>query len=120
MISKNLAVKFVPSLFRASRHYSSTTLKAAAQSAAPAASFITVESATTRVMNVVRSIRSCPHSAQPDDIFAVDLGFDSMIRAELNQKIADEFCLNIPAVDSDGFASAATVAKYIAASPKAR
>mmetsp|Transcript_30920 Transcript_30920/g.52291 ORF Transcript_30920/g.52291 Transcript_30920/m.52291 type:complete len:117 (+) Transcript_30920:53-403(+) len=89
-------------------------------SSVPPGAFLPVEEVTDRVLSVVKSMPLCPETVTPDMGFGSDLGFDSMIRKELNDKIATEFCLTIGDDAKATFATPASVISFVSASPKAR
>jgi acyl carrier protein len=92
-------------------------------SSVPAAAFLPKAVVTERVISVVKSIRSAPSAPREVDIknhFVADLGFDSMIRKELTTKLGEEFCVTIPAKDSNSLLSVMDSVEYFAAHPKAR
>lgn len=87
---------------------------------APAGSFLSKNEVTRRVLDVLRSVKSCPTDVSVEQNFASDLKFDSMIRRDLNNKIADEFCVHVGAGESEKFVNGASVVSYITKHPKAR
>lgn len=89
-------------------------------SSVPTAAYLDVQEVTERVTNVVKSIRSAPPTVDAGAYFVADLGFDSLIRKELNEKLADEFCVTVPAKDSELFISVASAIQYFSTHPKAR
>lgn len=87
---------------------------------APPGSFLPLDECTSRVMQALKTVPAMPQEATAGQLFAAELGFDSLMRRELVQKAAAEFCLEIPAADADKFFNGEAIAAYVAASPKAR
>ena len=71
-----------------------------------------------RVVSVVASFRNAPKSVPTDAYFAADLGFDSLLRAQLADKLEEEFRVALPQIDN--FPSVESVVEYYASHAKAR
>jgi acyl carrier protein len=69
---------------------------------------------------VLLSIKSFPDDATEDALFVADLNFDSEIRKQINEKLADEFCVPIPKSVTDSLINMNTAIKFFASHPKAR
>lgn len=66
-------------------------------------------------------MKHCPvEKLNSDSHFVIDLGYDSMLRTDLNKKLSAEFCIKIEAKDSDKFLSVPSAVKYFSEHPKAR
>lgn len=73
-----------------------------------------------RVVSVVASFRNAPKTVPTNAFFAADLGFDSMLRAQLADKLEEEFRVALPSGQIDSFPSIENVVEYYASHPKAR
>ena len=89
-------------------------------SSVPVNGFLTEEVVNKRVLDVVKSIKSCPEQLNNDSLYVADLGFDSLIRKELYNKLSDEFCVNLAEKEKDSLISVETTTKYFSSHPKAR
>lgn len=87
---------------------------------APAGSYLSADVVSSRVLDVMRSIKSCPHTVTLEQSFASDLQFDSMIRRELNNRLSDEFCIHLNSADSEKFVNGNSVVGFFSKHPKAR
>ncbi len=83
------------------------------------ATFLAADEVTSRVLGVMKSIKSVPPTVAPESSFA-ELGFDSLIRKDFWMKLEDEFCVEISSKDATAFKSAGDAASFIAKHPKAR
>lgn len=90
-------------------------------SAVPAGSYLSVEEVTTRVLDVAKSMKHCPTNVlSANSHFASDLGFDSLLRMDLNKRLAAEFCVKIEPKLLDTFVSIDAAVNYFSTHPKAR
>jgi acyl carrier protein len=87
---------------------------------APAGSYLSSNEVSARVLEVLKSVKSCPADVTFEHNFASDLRFDSMIRKEIINKVSDQFCVPISAADSEKFVNGGAIAQYISKHPKAR
>ena len=81
--------------------------------------YLPADEVTGRVMDVMRTIKSVPPTADAAQSFS-ELGFDSLIRKDFWTKLEDEFCVEIAEKDASAFKSAADASAFIAKHPKAR
>ncbi len=84
-----------------------------------AGSLLPVDHVTERVVNVVKSVKFAPPTVNESTNFA-DLEFDSLLRQDLNEKLAAEFCVKVPQEIAEGFTSVSAAVKYFSSHPKAR
>lgn len=75
---------------------------------------------TSRVLNVVNETKRVPVSVSLNTTFAGDLGYDSLVRKQLNENLGAEFCVKVPAAASENFITVANVVDFFASHPKAR
>ena len=73
-----------------------------------------------RVFDVAFSVKEFPADAKSSDLFVADLKFDSFLRKELNDKLADEFCVVLPNEIQDNIINIDSAVNYFASHPKAR
>ena len=107
-------------MFKLSRGITSrVNVKSSNFSTVPSAAFLPLSEVTERVLNVVRSIRSSPHSLSENDHFVSDLGFDSLVRKTLNMKLNEEFCIT-PAKGAATHLSVQDAVSFFSQHPKAR
>ena len=81
--------------------------------------FLAAEEVTSRVLDVMKSIKSVPPTVAPEHSFS-ELGFDSLIRKDFWTKLEDEFCVEIPSKDATAFKSGGDAVAYLVKHPKAR
>jgi NADH dehydrogenase (ubiquinone) 1 alpha/beta subcomplex 1 len=74
---------------------------------------------TNRVIDVVKSMTK-NERVHADTYFSSDLGLDSMLRKELNEALAAEFCVNVPKEKVDNLVSVKSAVDFFATHPKAR
>mmetsp|Transcript_28198 Transcript_28198/g.38794 ORF Transcript_28198/g.38794 Transcript_28198/m.38794 type:complete len:113 (+) Transcript_28198:39-377(+) len=86
----------------------------------PTGSFLEKEEVVKRVLDVALSVKGFPDDAKTDSLFVADLKFDSFQRKELNDKLADEFCVVLPNEIHDHFINIDSAVKYFTSHPKAR
>lgn len=84
-----------------------------------AAGLLKSDLVNARVLNVVKSIRCVPPSVGATQPFS-ELGFDSLIKKDLWDKLENEFCVEVAENDVAKFNTVEDVTKYFAAHPKAR
>lgn len=99
---------------RMARRFASTSV------VAPGRSYLPPAEVLQRVTEALQSIKPCPTDINMESNFASDLKFDSMIRKEINARVADEFCVHISSDVSDSFINGAAIVEYIAKHPQAR
>ena len=66
------------------------------------------------------SIKNSPPEVHPSSLFASDLKFDSLLRHSLNEKLANEFCVELPDDAPEIFVNIQSAVDYFSAHPKAR
>jgi len=74
---------------------------------------------TSRVINIVKTVDENP-SVNANTYFVPDLGYDSLQRKVLNERLAGEFCVIVPKEVEDGFISVKAAVDYFSSHPKAR
>jgi acyl carrier protein len=84
-----------------------------------AGSLLPVDHVTDRVVKVVKTVKFAPPTVNPNTQFS-DLEFDSLLRQDLNEKLAAEFCVKVPQEVAEGFTSVAAAVNYFSSHPKAR
>ena len=91
-----------------------------AAAAPPPAAFLPVAEVTNRVFTVVHSLKYSPESVASNAHFINDLDFDSLIHADLVEKLGGEFCVDVPSKDAKNMMSVQAAVDFFAAHPKAR
>ena len=86
----------------------------------PATAYLSEDVVSKRVFEIVKSIKSCPEDVSVDSLFVSDLGFDSLLRKELYDKLSDEFCVNLLEKEKDTLISVSSSIRYFSTHPKAR
>ena len=107
-------------LFRGSTSSLKAFLSSSASATVPAAAYLPTAVVTSRVIEVVKSVRSAPRSVEVGDHFVATYGFDSLVRKDLAAKLEAEFCVTVPPKDAENMLSVAEVVAYFAMHPKAR
>ena len=74
---------------------------------------------SSRVLNVVKTIRCVPPSVRATQKFS-ELGFDSLYRKDLHSKLEAEFRVDVAEKDAASFQSVEDVTKFFSTHPKAR
>ncbi len=87
---------------------------------APAGSYLPIDDIETRVLISLKKVPPCPVDVTLEQNFASDLKFDSGLRKDLNEHIAQEFAVHIPAAEVEKFVNGVAVVNYISKHPKAR
>ena len=87
---------------------------------APAGSYLSIQEIEARVLSSLKRVPPCPVNVTLEQNFASDLKFDSGLRKDLNEHIAQEFAVYIPNADVEKFVNGAAVVQYISKHPKAR
>lgn len=88
----------------------------------PAAGFLSKPEVLCRVLGVVSTFRSAPptSSISENAYFTTDLGFDTMMREELVEKLESEFTVPFPAGKAASYPSVSSVVDYFSSHPKAK
>mmetsp|Transcript_48443 Transcript_48443/g.71792 ORF Transcript_48443/g.71792 Transcript_48443/m.71792 type:complete len:122 (+) Transcript_48443:111-476(+) len=85
------------------------------------ATFIPVDEATDRVVQVVKNFDKVdPAKVHPSSKFGDDLGLDSLDAVEVVMAIEDEFAIEIPDAEADKIASIEDAVAYISGHPMAK
>lgn len=85
----------------------------------PAAGYLPRAEVTQRILNVVKSFPSAPTTVSENDHFVADLGFDSILRKGLNEKLMVEFCVS-HVKESPRFLSVPDAVSYFSTHSRAR
>eukprot|EP01027_Heterolobosea_sp_BB2_P004055 GEZU01006132.1.p1 GENE.GEZU01006132.1~~GEZU01006132.1.p1 ORF type:complete len:130 (-),score=49.74 GEZU01006132.1:461-850(-) len=86
-----------------------------------AASFLSKEEVTERVLNVIKNFEKVdPTKVTPKSHFINDLGLDSLDAVEVVLALEQEFALEIPDKEAENIVSAETAINYISSHPQAK
>lgn len=110
-------------MFKISRSVTLQSAKVGSQfrtlSSMPAAGYLPKAEVAQRILDVVKSYPSAPATLSENDHFVADLGFDSILRKSLNEKLLVEFCVS-HVKESPRFLSIPDAVSYFSTHPKAR
>jgi hypothetical protein len=110
-------------MFKISRSVVLQSTKIGAQSRSlssmPTAGYLPKTEVAQRILEIVKSYPSAPATVSENDHFVADLGFDSILRKSLNEKLMVEFCVS-HVKESPRFLSIPDAVSYFSAHPKAR
>lgn len=75
-----------------------------------------------RVIQVVANFKSVPHSLldNTDSLFIGDMGLDRLQVRDLVVQLGQEFCVDVPYAEAEGFVSVNSAALFFGKHPQAR
>ncbi len=86
----------------------------------PKAAFLSTTEVSSRVINVIKTLKYAPNNISDTANYSKDLDFDSGIMSDLMNKLSKEFCVAIDADTVKKMTSVDATTKYFASHPKAR
>jgi acyl carrier protein len=82
--------------------------------------FLNADDVTTRVVDVVKSVKFAPEKVDLSAALGTDLKFDSFLRKDLYAKLEKEFCVKIPSKITEDLVTVRAIVDYFSTHPKAR
>ena len=82
--------------------------------------FLPVEQVQSRVFDVVKTVKFAPKNVTLSTQLTIENKFDSLLRQDLNQKLAAEFDVEVPAEATEKFTTVKNIVDFFATNPKAR
>jgi acyl carrier protein len=89
-------------------------------SSVPSGAYLPKTDVESRVLNVIKSMRSVPLTVSADDHVVGDLKFDTMLRDELTERLSEEFCVTISKSENEKFLYINDMIAYLSTHPNAR